>query len=161
MLADINRRGRVATWARVGVCYAALAAAAAGAAGRAQFVDYYTSASTLIATLNGVAADVEGADFGGAAFSEEAANGLKAQLVKVREGFSEILTYDDHTNELNEGYILYIDKVLLALMLAGEYRERGGDERLVRLEKLLVESGALRARLNEQVRRDKAAFGLE
>jgi len=140
---------------------AALAlAVAAGAAGKAQFVDYYASASGLIAALNGIAADVERLNLRSGNFSEEDASATVARLVKAREGFSALLPNNDHTGEINEGYLLYTDKVMLALMLGREYRKEGGQERLDRLDVLLVEAAALRAKLNQTIQKDKKLYGV-
>jgi hypothetical protein len=138
----------------------AVLAPAAGAAGKEAFVDYYVTASTLISSLNSIAADAEKMDLADRSFPVEAAEDIKSRLVKAREGFDSVLTYDDRTNEINEGYILYIDKMLLALMVAKEYREEGGTERRDRLAKLLAESAELRAQINAQVRQDKKKYGL-
>lgn len=138
----------------------AVLAPAAGAAGKEAFVDYYVTASTLISSLNSIAADAEKMDLSDRGFPVEAAEDIKSRLVKAREGFDSVLTYDDRTNEINEGYILYIDKMLLALMVAKEYREEGGTERRDRLAKLLAESAELRAQINAQVRQDKKKYGL-
>lgn len=129
--------------------------------GRENFVDYYTTASSLITTLNGAAGDLERLDLKSGTFPNDDVEELKARLTKVREGFAAVITYNDHTNELNEGYILYIDKVLLALIVAQEYAKSGGEERLERVQKLLAESSALRANLNATIRRDKKKFGVE
>ena len=139
------------------------AAFAAGAeAGRKEaFVDYYITASTLINTLNGVAADLERMDLQSGDFPDDVAGDIKSRLAKVREGFDSVLTYDDRTNEINEGYILYIDKMLLSLMMAQEYRDQGGAERRERLGRILTESSALRAELNHKVQRDKKAYGID
>lgn len=129
--------------------------------GRENFIDYYTTASSLITTLNAAAGDLERLDLKSGTFSNDDVEELKARLTKVREGFAAVITYNDHTNELNEGYILYIDKVLLALIVAQEYAQSGGEERLGRVQKLLTESSALRANLNATIRRDKKKFGVE
>lgn len=136
-------------------------APAAEAGGKEAFVDYYATASSLINNLNSIAADLERMNLGNGDFSEEVAADIKARLVKAREGFDSVLTYDDHTNELNEGYILYIDKMLLALMTAQEYREQGGAERRERLAQVLLESSELRADLNRKIQRDKKSFGVD
>jgi len=137
------------------------AASAAWAGGEEAFVDYYTSASSLINALNAVAADLERLPLTTGDFSEEVAQETKAQLVKAREGFASLLTSDDHTNELNEGYLLYLDKMLLALMVAGEYREAGGPERRERVARLVAESAELRADLNRRIQSDKKKYGLD
>ena len=135
-------------------------AASAWAGGREAFVDYYATASTLINTLNNVAADFERLNLGSGDFSDDVAEDVKLRLVKVREGFDSILTNDDHTSELNEGYILYVDKMLLALMVAKEYGGKGGAERHERLVKILTEGSALRTELNGKVQRDKKNYGV-
>lgn len=134
--------------------------AGAEAGGKEAFVDYYATASTLINTLNGVAADLERMDLQSGDFPDDVAGDIKSRLAKVREGFDSVLTYDDRTNEINEGYILYIDKMLLSLMTAQEYRDRGGAERRERLGRILTESSELRAELNRKVQRDKKAYGI-
>ena len=145
---------------RISVAAAFVLAASAGAAGKAQFVDYYASASGLVAALNGLAADVERLNLRSGSFSEEDASATVARLVKAREGFASLLPNNGHTSEINEGYILYIDKVLLAVMLAREYRKEGGQERLDRLDVLLVEAAALRAKLNQTIQKDKKLYGV-
>jgi len=136
-------------------------APAAGAGGKEAFVDYYATASSLINNLNSIAADLERMNLPTGDFSDDVAQDLKSRLAKAREGFDSVLTYDDHTNELNEGYILYIDKMLLALMTAQEYREQGGAERRERLAQVLTESSELRGELNRKVQRDKKTFGVD
>lgn len=136
-------------------------AGAAWAGGKEAFTDYYATASSLINTLNNVAADMERLDLPSGDFSDELAGDVKSRLVKAREGFDSVLTYDDHTNELNEGYILYVDKMLLALAVAKEYREKGDAERRTRLVTIINEAGALRAELNDKVQRDKKKWGLD
>jgi hypothetical protein len=136
-------------------------AGAAGAGGEEAFVDYYASASSLINALNTVAADLERLPLTTGDFSEDVAQEMKAQLVKAREGFASLLTYDDRTNDLNEGYLLYLDKMLLALMVAGEYREAGGAERPARVARLVAESTELRAELNRRIQNDKKKYGLD
>jgi hypothetical protein len=131
------------------------------AGGKEAFVDYYATASTLINSLNGVAADLERLNLQGGDFSDEVAGDVKARLLKAREGFNSILTYDDHTNELNEGYILYIDKVLLALLVATEYREKGDPDRHGRLVQIMAEASELRSELNGKVQRDSKKWGLD
>jgi hypothetical protein len=140
-------------------CVAFAPAAEAGA--KEAFVDYYTTASSLINNLNGIAADLERLNLHNGDFSDEVAADIKSRLTKAREGFDSILTYDDRTNEINEGYILYIDKMLLALMVAQEYRELGGAERRDRLAQILAESSELRAEVNRKVQRDKKTFGVD
>jgi hypothetical protein len=136
-------------------------AGAAWAGGKEAFTDYYVTASSLINTLNNVAADMERLDLPSGDFSDELAGDITSRLVKAREGFDSVLTYDDHTNELNEGYILYVDKMLLTLSVAKEYREKGGPERRTRLVTIMTEAGALRAELNDKVQRDKKKWGLD
>jgi hypothetical protein len=136
-------------------------AGSARAGGREAFVDYYATASTLINTLNNVAADFERLNLKSGDFSDEVAEDVKLKLVKAREGFNSVLTYDDRTNELNEGYILYVDKMLLALMVAREYREKGGAERRERLVKILTEASALRTELNGKVQRYRKNYGFD
>jgi hypothetical protein len=138
-----------------------LLAAGARAGGKEAFVDYYATASTLISTLNNVAADLERMNLPGGDFSDEVADDVRSRLVKAREGFNSILTYDDNTSELNEGYVLYIDKMLLALLVAKEYREKGDPEKRDRLSKLLAESGQLRAELSAGLQRDKKKWGVD
>jgi hypothetical protein len=145
------------TWAAAG----AALAPAAGADGKEAFVDYYTTASTLIHALNGIAADLDRMDLLTGDYPAETAQEVKARLIKVREGFASVLTYDDHTDEINEGYLLYIDEVLLAVLTAQEYREKGGTERRESLAQLLQESSKLRAELNQKIQRDKKAYGLD
>ena len=140
-------------------CSAFAPAAEAGA--REAFVDYYATASSLIYNLNSIAADLERLNLHNGDFSDEVAADVKSRLTKAREGFDSVLTYDDHTNEINEGYILYIDKMLLALMVAREYREQGGAERRERLSQVLAESSELRAAVNRKVQRDKKTFGVD
>jgi hypothetical protein len=137
-----------------------LTAAFAAAGGKKAFVDYYATASTLINTVNGLAADVERLDLESGDFSEKDAEDISSRLAKIREGFDSILTYDKHTHELNEGFILYIDKVLLSLKVAREYRERGGAERRERLSKLLNEIAELCTDLNRKIKRDRKSYGL-
>ena len=136
-------------------------AGSARAGGKEAFVDYYATASTLINTLNNVAADFERLNLEGGDFSDDVAEDVKSKLIKTREGFVSLLTFDDHTNELNEGYILYVDKMLLALMVAREYRDTGGAERRERLVQMLAEAGALRTQLNGKVQRDKKNYGVD
>ena len=136
-------------------------AGTAWAGGKEAFIDYYATASSLISSLNNAAADLERLDLQNGDFSDEVAGDIKSQLVKAREGFNSILTYDDHTNELNEGYVLYIDKMLLALMVAKEYREKGEPEKRDRLVKIMAEAGALQTELNDKVQRDKKKWGLD
>jgi hypothetical protein len=137
-----------------------LLAAGAWAGGKEAFVDYYATASTLIYSLNNVAADLERMNLPAGDFSDEVADGVKSRLVKAREGFNSVLTYDDATSEMNEGYVLYIDKMLLALLLAKEYREKGDPETRDRLSKILTESAQLRAALNAELQRGKKKWGL-
>jgi hypothetical protein len=144
----------------IALCLTAAFAAPVAASGKKAFVDYYATTSTLINTVNGLAADVERLDLESGDFSEEDAEDISSRLAKIREGFDSILTYDKHTHELNEGFILYIDKVLLSLKVAQEYRERGGAERRERLSKLLSEIAELRTDLNGKVKRDKKSYGL-
>lgn len=136
-------------------------AAAFGAPGKAEFVDYYASASSLIAVLNGVASDVDRLDLRGGNFADEEAKELKLRVAKTREGFANLLTYDKHTTEINEGYILYLDKVLLALMLAGENKRGGDAETRKRVDALLAEAASLRAHLNATVAKDKKKWGVD
>jgi hypothetical protein len=136
-------------------------APAAEAGGKEAFVDYYATASSLINNLNSIAADLERMNLQSGDFSDDVAQDIKSRLAKAREGFDSVLTYDDHTNEINEGYILYIDKMLLALMTAQEYRDQDGAERRERLVKILAESSELRAGLNHKVQRDKKTFGVD
>jgi hypothetical protein len=143
------------------ILVASALAGAAWAGAREAFVDYYATASTLINSLNGVAADLERLDLQGGDFSDEVAGDIKAQLMKAREGFNSLLTYDDRTNELNEGYILYVDKMLLALLVAKEYREKGDPERRARLVKILTEARELRSELNDKVQHDSKKWGLD
>jgi hypothetical protein len=138
-----------------------LLAAGVRAGGKEAFVDYYATASTLIYTLNNVAADLERMNLPAGDFSDEVADDVKSRLIKAREGFNSILTYDDAASELNEGYVLYIDKMLLALMLAKEYREKGDPEKRDRVSKILAESGQLRAALNAELQRGKKKWGLD
>jgi hypothetical protein len=145
----------------VAILTASALAGAAWAGGKEAFIDYYATASSLIGSLNNAAADLERLNLQGGDFSDEVAGDIKAQLVKAREGFNSVLTYDDRTNELNEGYVLYIDKMLLALMVAKEYREKGGPEKRDRLVKIMAEAGELRAELNDKVQRDKKKWGLD
>ncbi len=145
----------------IAVLACSILAAAAWGGGKEAFVDYYATASTLIYTLNNVAADLERMNLPAGDFSDEVADDVKSRLIKAREGFNSILTYDDVTGELNEGYVLYIDKMLLALMLAKEYREKGDPERKDRLSKLLAESAQLRAALNAELQRGKKKWGLD
>jgi hypothetical protein len=152
---------RVRRWAVLGAAAWVALAAAAGADGKQAFVDYYTTASTLIHALNGIAADLDRMDLLAGDFPAETAQEVKARLVKVREGFASVLTYDDHTDEINEGYLLYIDEVLLAVLTAQEYREKGGAERREHVAQLLRESSKLRAELNQKIQRDKKAYGLD
>ncbi len=130
------------------------------AGGKEAFVDYYATASSLIGSLNNAAADLERLNLQRGDFSDEVAGGIRDQLIKAREGFNSVLTYDDHTNELNEGYVLYIDKMLLALMVAKEYREKGEPEKRDRLVKIMAEAGELRTELNDKIQRDKRKWGL-
>jgi hypothetical protein len=139
----------------------AVFAPAAEAGGKEAFVDYYATASSLINNLNSIAADLERLNLHNGDFSDEVAADIKSRLAKAREGFDSVLTYADHTNEINEGYILYIDKMLLALMVAQEYREQGGAERRERLAQILAESAALRADLNRKIQRDKKSYGVD
>lgn len=145
----------------VAILTASALAGAAWAGGKEAFIDYYATASSLIGSLNNAAADLERLNLQSGDFSDEVAGDIKAQLVKAREGFNSVLTYDDRTNELNEGYVLYIDKMLLALMVAKEYREKGGPEKRDRLVKIMAEAGELRAELNDKVQRDKKKWGLD
>jgi hypothetical protein len=143
------------------LCLLAALCTGAEAGGKEAFVDYYATASTLISTLNGVAADLERMNLQSGDFPDDVARDMKSRLVKMREGFDSILTYDDRTNDINEGYILYVDKMLLALMVAQEYRDEGGAERRENLTKLLAESAELRAELNRKVQRDKKTYGID
>lgn len=136
-------------------------AAAANAGGKEAFVDYYATASTLISNLNGIAADLERINLQSGDFSDEVADDVKSRLVKAREGFDSVLTYDDYTHGINEGYILYIDKMLLALMVAREYRDLDGAERRERLVRILTESSELRAELNRKVQKSKKTYGVD
>jgi hypothetical protein len=142
------------------LCLTAAFAPPAAANGKKAFVDYYATASALINTVNGLAADVERLDLESGEFSEEDAEDISSRLAKIREGFDSILTYDKHTHELNEGFIFYIDKVLLSLKVAQDYRERGGAERRERLSELLSEIAELRTDLNGRVKRGKKSYGL-
>lgn len=139
----------------------AACAPAAMASNKEAFVDYYATASSLINNLNSIAADLERMDLQAGDFSDDVAQDIKSRLAKAREGFDSVLTYDDHTNEINEGYILYIDKMLLVLMTAQEYRDQGGAERRERLAQILAESSELRAELNRKIQRDKKTFGVD
>jgi hypothetical protein len=51
--------------------------------------------------------------------------------------------------------------MLLALMLAKEYREKGEPEKRDRLVKIMAEAGGLRTELNDKVQRDKKKWGLD
>ncbi len=144
----------------IGVCLTAAFAVPVAAGGKKAFVDYYATASTLINTVNSLAADIESLDLESGDFSEEDAEDIRLRLAKIREGFDSILTYDKHTHELNESFMLYIDKVLLSLKMAQEYRERGGAERRERLAKLLSEIAELRTDLSRKIQRDKKSYGL-
>lgn len=154
-----NGKARMRTFVAILAVSASAGAALAG--GREAFVDYYATASTLIGALNGMAADLERLDLPSGEFSDDVAYDIRSRLIKAREGFNSLLTSDDHTSELNEGYILYIDKMLLALMLAKEYRERGGPEERARLVKIIAESNELRAEMNAKVKHDKKSWGLD
>jgi hypothetical protein len=154
-----NGKARMRTFVAIAAVTASAGGALAG--GGEAFVDYYATASTLIGALNGMAADLERLDLPSGEFSDDVADDIKSRLIKAREGFNSILTYDDHTSELNEGYVLYIDKMLLALALAKEYRERGGAEKRARLVKIIAESNALRTEMNGKVRHDKKSWGLD
>lgn len=145
----------------VGILTALALAGAAWPGGKEAFFDYYSTSSSLISTLNNAAADLEQLNLQSGDFSDAVAGDIKSRLVKAREGFNSVLTYDDHTNELNEGYVLYIDKMLLALMVAKEYREKGEPEKRDRLVKIMAEAGELRAELNDKVQRDKKNWGLD
>ncbi|MEE8639239.1 MAG: hypothetical protein V3T41_02400 [bacterium] len=145
----------------VGILTALALAGAAWPGGKEAFIDYYATASSLISSLNNAAADLERLNLQSGDFSDDVASDIKSRLVKAREGFNSILTYGDHTNELNEGYVLYIDKMLLALMIAKEYREKGEPERRDRLVKIMAEAGGLRTELNDKVQRDKKKWGLD
>ena len=156
-----SRRESVAVRVFAAILVASALAGATWAGGREAFVDYYATASTLINSLNGVAAELERLDLQSGDFSDEVAGDIKPQLMKAREGFNSVLTYDDHTNELNEGYILYVDKMLLALLVATEYREKGDPERRARLVKIINEAGGLLSELNDKVQRDSKKWGLD
>jgi len=130
-------------------------------ASKERFVDYYVTAAPLIQTVNAIAADIERLNLRQGTFSDDEAVALRGRLVKAREGFAAVLPGDDHTNELNEGYILYIDKMILAITVAREWREARDAERRARLDALVREGGALLARLNQAVGKDKRTYGLD
>jgi hypothetical protein len=138
-----------------------VASPASAQTGKRIFKDYDASASSLIAALNTLAGDAERLEPRAGNMTPEKAAELVAKLIKAREGFAAIITYDEHTNELNEGYILYIDGTMLALSVYREYLREGGVERLERVQALLAKNAALRAKLNATVRSDRKRFGLE
>ena len=154
----LNRPGRLRLVAVVGIWGVT---AAAFTPGRENYADYLASASNLIASVNALAGDVERLDETAGALTPTQAEEITARLVKAREGFAAIITYDDRTEALNEGFILYIDKALLAVATAREYAAKGGPERLARINQLAREDSALRAKLNADMRRDKKKFGLD
>jgi hypothetical protein len=159
----VNVKNIVPIRSSVAVTMLAISFSAAGAwaGGKEAFVDYYATTSTLISSLNNIAADLEGMNLTGRDFSDDVAEDVKARLIKAREGFNSVLTYDDHTSELNEGYVLYIDKMLLALMVGKEYREKGDAERRDRLAKLLAEADRLRRGLSTELQRDKKKWRID
>lgn len=146
---------------RAVVIGSAFCAASSWAGARERFIDYYTTAASMIQTVNIIAADIEALNLRHGAFSDEEAVALRARLVKAREGFAAVLPTDDHTNELNEGYILYIDKMILAITVARECQADPDGQRRARLDELLDEGGALLARLNQTVAKDKRTYGLD
>ncbi len=70
MKGEIARKNELAVlwWS---ACAVALTAAAAAAAGKAAFVDYYASASSLISSLNGITGDIDRLDLKSGVFSDE------------------------------------------------------------------------------------------
>jgi len=87
-----------------------------------KFAEYYYSAKNVIIDLNAVSADIENAK-PSKGLSSASAELHKEKLTKAREGLENILAYSDGAEEINEGYILYIDKMTIALGISENYYE--------------------------------------
>lgn len=94
----------------------------ANAGDKERLAEYYYSAKNVITDLNAVAADIEDAK-PSKGLSPVSAKPLKKKLAKVREGLESILASSENAKEINEGYILYIDKMTLALSISENYSE--------------------------------------
>jgi hypothetical protein len=136
------------------------AAITVSAGDRESFVDYYYSAKTLMADLNALAAEISRAGLE-KGVSAEKADSFTKRLVKAREGFSSLITGSDETAELNEGYITYIDKMLVCVGLSVDYEENAGPEK--RKEILEAAAAANEAKDGADLRSssNKKKYGIE
>ena len=87
-----------------------------------KFSEYYYSAKNVITDLNTVAVDINDAK-PSKGISPVSAEPLIKKLSKAREGLESILAYSDSAIEINEGYILYIDKMIVVLGVSENYYE--------------------------------------
>jgi hypothetical protein len=138
-----------------------LAAAVVASAGdKESFTDYYYSAKTLIGELNALAAEMgrAGLEKG---ISAEKADSFTKRLVKAREGFSSLITGSDEAAELNEGYITYIDKMLICVGLAVDYKENAGPEKRKEILEAAAAANETKDDADLKVSSNKKKYGIK
>ncbi|UCE28129.1 MAG: hypothetical protein JSW52_05115 [Candidatus Coatesbacteria bacterium] len=135
-------------------------AVSASAGGKASFTDYYYSAKTLIGELNALAAEVNRAGLE-KGISAEKAEDFTAHLVKAREGFSSLITSSEETNELNESYITYIDRMLICVSTAVDYGENPSPEKRKEILEALAAADDTKDDADSRLSSNKTKYGVK
>ncbi|MCP4228968.1 MAG: hypothetical protein GY771_02320 [bacterium] len=99
-----------------------IAAPAVRGGEKEKFSEYYYSAKNVISELGAIAADIEKAK-PSKGISPALTKPLKEELAKAREGLESIIANSDAAKVINEGYILYIDRMTIALSISEDYYE--------------------------------------
>ena len=125
-----------------------------------RFSEYYYSAKNVITDLNAVAADIENAK-PSKGISPASAKSLKEKLTKAREGLENILAYSESAKEINEGYISYIDKMIIALNITENYYETKDKTTRAKLINALDEADKQKSETDAKWRSNLTKYGLK
>jgi hypothetical protein len=144
----------------VTVVFSVVLAVSASAGGKASFTDYYYSAKTLIGELSALAAEINRAGLE-KGVSAEKAEDFTAHLAKAREGFSSLITSSEETNELNEGYITYIDRMLICVSTAVDYGENPSSEKRKEILDALAAADDMKDDADSRLSSNKKKYGVK
>jgi len=132
----------------------------ANAGEKERFTEYYYSAKNVITDLNAVSADIENAK-PSKGLSPVLAKPLGEKLAKAREGLESILASSENAKEINEGYILYIDKMTLALSISENYYESKDKTTRTKLNNAVEDAEAQKTTIDAKWKSSLKKYGLQ
>ncbi len=138
----------------------ALSALTVSAGDKEHFTDYYYSAKNVITDLNALAADIEDAK-PSKGLSPAKAKSYAAETTDIRGRLEDVLTYSDEANEINEGYILYIDKMIVALSISENYYETKDKQTRTKLIDALGEAEAQKNAIDAKWKSSLKKYGIK